>query len=103
MGDGKVAAIEAISNNFRLLLETSCFYDLNDTFIVPSFRQNLVSISSLKNFGFSCSLGNNKVSLFQNSNLIGIGSLIDNLYMLDSIASCLTRFCCLNHVVQSIN
>jgi len=56
---------------------------LFETFVVPSFRWNLISIFSLDKFGFSCSFGNNKVSLYQNSNLIGFGFLIDNLYMLD--------------------
>ena len=61
--------------------------DLFETFAVPSFRRNLISISSLDKFGFSCSFGNNKVSLYQNSNMIGSGSLIDNLYMLDVVSS----------------
>ena len=86
MGDGKAIQVEAIGN-FRLLLKTGCYLDLNETFVVPSFRRNLVSISSLDKFGISCSFGNNKVSLFQNSKLIGTGSLIDNLYMLDSFTS----------------
>ncbi|RDY03068.1 hypothetical protein CR513_13385, partial [Mucuna pruriens] len=47
-----------------------------------SFRRNLISISSLDKFGFSYSFENNKVSLYQNSNVVGSGSLIDNLYIL---------------------
>ena len=74
--------MEAIGT-FRLQLKTRSYLHLFETFVVPSFRQNLISISSLDKFGFSCSFGNNKVSLYQNSNLIGSGSLIDNLYMLD--------------------
>ena len=63
--------------------------DLNETFVVPSFRRNLVSISVLDKFGYFCSFGNNKFSLFQNSNLVGNGSLsyVDNLYMLNTVAS----------------
>ena len=63
--------------------------DLNETFVVPSFRRNLVSISVLDKFGYFCSFENNNFSLFQNSNLIGIGSLfyVDNLYMLHTIVS----------------
>ena len=63
--------------------------DLNETFVVPSFRRNLVSISVLDKFGYTCSFGTNKFSLFQNSNLVGTGSLsyVDNLYMLDKVAS----------------
>ncbi|RDY10989.1 hypothetical protein CR513_04417, partial [Mucuna pruriens] len=37
-------------------------------------------------FGFFGSLGNNKVSLYQNAN-VGSGSLIDNLYMFDVVSS----------------
>ena len=63
--------------------------DLNETYVVPSFRRNLVSISILDKFGYTCSFGNNKFSLFQNSNLFGTGSLyyVDNLYMLDTVSS----------------
>ena len=88
VGDGKAASVEAIGT-FRLLLKTGCFLDLEETFIVPSFRRNLVSISTLDKFGYSCSFGNNKFSLFQNSNLVGTGSLSlsDNLYLLDTIVS----------------
>ena len=62
--------------------------DLNETFVVPSSRRNLVSIFVLDKFGYSCSFGNNKFNLFQNSNLVGTGSLsyVDNLYMLDTVA-----------------
>ncbi|RDY05920.1 hypothetical protein CR513_10174, partial [Mucuna pruriens] len=48
---------------------------------------NLISISSLDKFGFSYSFGNNKVSLYQNSNVVGSSSLIDNLYMFDVVSS----------------
>ena len=61
--------------------------DLNETFVVSSFRWNLVSISVLDKFGYSYSFGNNNFSLFQNSNLVDTGSLsyVDNIYMLDTI------------------
>ena len=57
--------------------------------LYPSFQRNLVSISVLDKFGYTCSFGNNKFSLFQNSNLVGTGSLsyVDNIYMFDTIAS----------------
>ena len=88
MGDGKTVAVEAIGT-FRLLLKTGHFLNLEETYIVPSFRWNLVSISILNKFGYSCSFGNNNFSLLQYSNLIGTGSLSlhDNLYLLDIIAS----------------
>ena len=79
-------AVEAIGT-FRLQLKIGIYLDLFETFVVPSFRRNLISISSLDKFGFSCSFGNNKVSLYQNSNMVGSGSLIDNLYMFDVVSS----------------
>ncbi|RDX99275.1 hypothetical protein CR513_17693, partial [Mucuna pruriens] len=67
--------IEAIGT-FRLQLITGFCLNLFETFVV-----------SLDKFGFSCSFGNNKVSFYQNSNVVGSGSLIDNLYMLDVVSS----------------
>ena len=88
IGNGKKVEVEEIGI-FRLLLKSGTYLDLNETFVVPSFRRNLVSISVLDKFGYSCSFENNKFSLFQNSNLVGTGSLsyVDNLYMLDTIVS----------------
>ena len=62
--------------------------DLNETFIVPSFIRILIFISALDKFGYSCSFGNNKFSLFQDSKLVGTYSLLgyDNLYFLDKTA-----------------
>ena len=65
LGDGKKVAVEAIGT-FRLQLKNGFYLDLFETFVVPSFRRNLISISNLDKFGFSCSFGNNKVSLYQN-------------------------------------
>ena len=82
VGDGKSVAVVAIGT-FRLLLKTGLYLDLEETFVVPSFRRNLISISVLDKFGYSCSFGNNKFSFFQNSSLIGTGSLSvnDNLQL----------------------
>ena len=88
IGDGKSVEVEVI-NTFRLLLRTGYYLDLKDTFVVLSFRQNLVSVLGLDKFGNCYSFGNEKFSLFQNSNLVANGSLsgYDNLYLLDTIAS----------------
>ena len=48
VGNGKSVETEAIGN-FRLLLKTGCFLDLKQTYVVPSFKWNLVSISALTN------------------------------------------------------
>ena len=63
--------------------------DLIETHVVPSLRRNLVFVPVLDTSGYCCSFGNGKVILYQNSNLVGSGSLLryDNLYLLDTIAS----------------
>ena len=83
MGDKKQVEVNLIGH-FRLLLGTGCYLDLKDTFIVPSFRWNLVSVSLLDKFGYSCSFGNNQFNLSFNSNIVGTCFLnaYDNLYML---------------------
>ena len=87
VGDGKKVEVEA-NGTFRLFLKSGTYLDLNETYVVPSFQRNLVSISILDKFGYTCSFGNNKFSLLQNSNLVGTGSLsyVDNIYMLDTVA-----------------
>jgi hypothetical protein len=82
VGDGNKVAVEAIGT-FRLLLKTGFHLDLVETFVAPSIRRNLISISVLDKSGYSCSFGNNKVSLSYDSNVVGYGFLNDNLYMLD--------------------
>ncbi|CAH9082885.1 unnamed protein product [Cuscuta europaea] len=57
VGDGKRVEVEAIGV-FRLLLKTGFYLDLKETFVVLSFRRNLISISALDKFGYSCSFGN---------------------------------------------
>ena len=88
VGDGKLVEVEAIGH-FRLLLKTEIYLDLKETFIVPSFRRNLVSIYVMDKLGYTCSFGNSRFSLYLNSNIVGTGSLsgFDNLYLLDIIAS----------------
>ena len=88
VGDDKKVEIETIGK-FRLLLKTLFYLDLDETFIVPSFRQKLISIFVLDKAGYSCSFGSGKVCLFHDSKLVGSSSLSgdDNLYLMDTIAS----------------
>ena len=74
VGDGKTAKVEVIGT-FRLLLKTGVYLELKETYVVPSFRRNLISISVLDRFGYYCSFGNSKCGLSLNSNVIGTGSL----------------------------
>ncbi len=82
VGDGTKVAVEAIGT-FRLFLKTGFHLDLIETYVAPSIRRNLISISILDKSGYSCSFRDTKVSLSYGPNIIGYGSLIDNLYMLD--------------------
>ena len=82
VGNGNKVAVKDISL-FRLQLDSGCILDLEKTFVVPSFRRNLISISCLDKFGYCCSFRNGMVSLYLNSNVIGIGSLRDKLYKLN--------------------
>jgi len=86
--DGKSVEVEAIGH-FRLLLCTGFYLDLKDTFVVLSFRQNLILVSYLDKSGYSCSFGNNEFSLSFNSNIVETGSLLayDNLYLLDTVTT----------------
>ncbi|RDX68352.1 hypothetical protein CR513_52673, partial [Mucuna pruriens] len=81
--DNKVAI--KVIGTFILLLKIEFYLDLFETFVVSSFRKNLISISN--KFDFSCFFENNKVSFYQNSNVVDYGSLISNLYMLDVFSS----------------
>ena len=74
---------EAIGH-FRLLLCTGFYLDLKDTLVVPSFRQNLVSVSYLDKLGYLFSFGNNVFRLSFNSNIVGTSSLLtcDDLYLI---------------------
>ena len=67
----------------RLNLGTVLYLDLEETFIVPSLRRNLILISCLDKSSYFCSFGNRIFRLFQNSNKIGTDSLIDKFYTLD--------------------
>ena len=88
VGDGKTIEVEEIGQ-FMFLLSSGCYLDLKDTFVVPSFRRILASISTLDISRHCCSFGNDKFSLSFNSDATDTGSLSsqDNLYLLDTIAS----------------
>ena len=56
------ARLEGI-RTFRLLLNTGHFVDLMDTFIVPTFRRNVVSVTTLDRFGYTSTFKNIKFSI----------------------------------------
>ncbi|RVX10077.1 Retrovirus-related Pol polyprotein from transposon TNT 1-94 [Vitis vinifera] len=57
VGNSNKVAVKAIGL-FRLQLDSGCTLDLEETFVVPSFRRNLISVSCLDKFGYYCSFGN---------------------------------------------
>ena len=63
--------------------------DLKNTFVISSFRRNLISVSVLDKSSYFCSFGNSNFSLSLNSNIVGTGLLnvYDNLYLLETISS----------------
>ena len=57
VGNGSKAAVKSIGL-FRLQLDSVCTLDLEETFVVLSFRRNLISVSCLEKFGYCCSFRN---------------------------------------------
>ena len=86
-GNDTSARVEGIGT-FILLLNTGHFVDLINTFVIPDFRRNLVFVSTLDKFSYTCTFENRKVSIKYEYNIIGIGSLLQdsNLYLLNIIA-----------------
>ena len=74
--------IEAIGT-LCLILNTGFIMDLVDTVYVPVFTRNLISVPRLDSYGYELKFGNNGVSLFYNSCLVGSGTLHGNLYSLN--------------------
>ena len=82
MGNGTKVEIEAIGT-LCLILDTGFIMDLVDTVYVPVFTRNLISVPRLDSYGYELKFGNNGVSLFYNSCLVGSSTLHGNLYSLN--------------------
>ncbi|RDX97244.1 hypothetical protein CR513_20006, partial [Mucuna pruriens] len=70
-----VRDVKVLGSRFELILK--------DTFYVPSFGRNLISLSCLDKHGFIFTFGETKINLMLNSQIIGYGSLVDRLYKFD--------------------
>ena len=81
-GNGNKVAVKVIGI-FILQLDSNCTLNLKETFVVSSFRRNLISISCLDKCECCCSFRKGMVSLYLNSSIIGTGSLTDKLYKLN--------------------
>ena len=57
--------------------------DLLDTAYIPFIRRNLIFVSILDRCCYTFHFGDRKVYLFCNSELVGSGTLYDDLYMID--------------------
>lgn len=84
MGNDKIIEVESIVK-FRSLLNIGFYLGLDQTFIILSFRWNLVSIFVLDKFNYSCSFKDRKLSLFLDSKLVETDSLssYDNFYSIN--------------------
>ena len=65
-----------------LTLNSGFVLKLERTFFVPSFSQNLISISRLVPFGYSFNFKDTSFNLFYKSECVGNGILSDGLYRL---------------------
>ena len=65
-----------------LILDFGFRLMLKDTFYVPSFRRNLVSVSCLDKYDYSFEIKSNVISLFLNSNKVGCYYMSNGLYRL---------------------
>ena len=81
VGDNNKADVEFMGDVI-LILESGFNLMLRNTFFVPSFRRNLVSVSCLDMCGYSFEIKNNVISMFYNSNKVGCCNMSNGLYRL---------------------
>ena len=65
-----------------LILDSGFRLMLKDTFYVPSFRRNLVSVLCLDKYDYSFEIKSNFISLFLDSNKVGCCYMSNGLYRL---------------------
>ena len=63
-----------LSSDFELVLK--------NTFYIPSFRRNLISVICLDRQGFKFTIGDDKINLMLDSQIVGYGSIDGVLYKL---------------------
>lgn len=77
-----IEVIVELVRDVILVLGSGFEFVLKDTFYVPSFRRNLISVSCLDKFGFQFTFYDRKINLMLNSQVVGNGILLDGLYKL---------------------
>ena len=81
MGNNEKADVVFVGDVI-LILDSGFRLMLKDTFYVPSFKRNLVSISYLDMYDYSFEIKSNVISLFLNSNKVGCCYMSNGLYRL---------------------
>ena len=81
VGNNKKADVVLVGDVI-LILDSGFRLMLKDTFYVPSFRRNLVSVSCLDMYDYSFEIKSNVISLFLNSNKVGCCYMSNGLYRL---------------------
>ena len=71
--------VEAVGT-YRLVLKSGFNLDLQNTFYVPSFSRNLVSVSRLTRIGFQFNFFHLLVNLLKENKIVGFGTLVENLF-----------------------
>lgn len=89
--ENNLEVIMELVGDVSLVLGSRFELVLKDTFYVPSFRRNLISVSCLDRLGFQFIFYDGKINLMLNSQVVGNGILLDGLYKLsldcDNISS----------------
>ena len=85
VGNDLEVSVESMGD-VSLALGTGYELVLKDTFYVPSFRRNLISVSCLDKLGFHFSFGDRKLNLMLNFEVVGYGYLMDGLYKLSIVS-----------------
>jgi len=73
--------VEAVGT-FRIVLSTGYVLDLEQTFYVPSFSRNLISVSKLISLGYSMNISGSSFDLNKNSIPVGKITIVDGLFKL---------------------
>ena len=81
MGNNEKADVVFVGDVI-LILDSGFRLMLKDTFYVPSFRRNLVSVSCLDKFDYYFEIKRNVISLFLDSNKVGCCYMSNGLYRL---------------------
>ena len=81
MGNNEKVDVVFVGDVF-LILDSDFRLMLKDTFYIPSFRWNLVSVSYLDMYDYSFEIKNNVIALFLNSNKVGCYNMSNGLHIL---------------------